>query len=81
MERAYLYEDLFGELADKNSLYWNYFDNKGEIQVGWDLDGEPVMHYNRFDGANFIALLEDMLQFVQHEKLRQDIEYIIEETA
>ena len=29
-----------GKLSDKNSLYWNYFDNKGEIQIGWALDDE-----------------------------------------
>lgn len=35
MERAYLQDDLFGKLGDKDSLYWNYFDQAGDIQIGW----------------------------------------------
>lgn len=37
MENGYLYENLFGKLADKESLYWNYFDKKGDIQIDWRL--------------------------------------------
>lgn len=40
MERAYLYDNLFGKLEDKNSLYWNYFDQKGDIQIDWAYDGD-----------------------------------------
>ena len=39
MESAYLYDALFAKLEDKESLHWNYFDEKGEIQVGWEFDG------------------------------------------
>ncbi|MDE6924482.1 MAG: YARHG domain-containing protein [Acetatifactor sp.] len=39
MESAYLYDSLFEKLEDKDSLYWNYFDEKGDIQVGWTFDG------------------------------------------
>ena len=39
MEHAYLYDDIFGKLEDPESLYWNYFDEKGEIQIGWAYDG------------------------------------------
>lgn len=35
MESAYLYEDIFKELSDKDSVYWQYFDKKGDIQLGW----------------------------------------------
>lgn len=40
MEQAYLYDNIFGRLEDKNSLYWNYFDQKGDIQIGWTYDGD-----------------------------------------
>ena len=39
MESAYLYDSLFEQLDDKDSLYWNYFDEKGDIHVGWTFDG------------------------------------------
>ncbi|MBR5577766.1 MAG: hypothetical protein IKW28_02085 [Lachnospiraceae bacterium] len=37
MEEAYLYDSLFERLEDPEDLYWNYVDDKGEIQIGWDL--------------------------------------------
>lgn len=43
LESQYLYHNLFGELLDPNSLYWNYFDETGEIQIGWAYDGEIDM--------------------------------------
>lgn len=43
LESRYLYHNLFGELSDPNSLYWNYFDETGEIQIGWAYDGEIDM--------------------------------------
>lgn len=39
MESAYLSDDIFEKLSDKDSLYWNYFDQKGDIQTGWSYDG------------------------------------------
>ena len=39
MESAYLYDAVFEKLEDSENLYWNYFDEKGEIQVGWTFDG------------------------------------------
>lgn len=39
MEEAWMYDDLFGKLEDKNHLYWNYFDQKGDIQIGWEYGG------------------------------------------
>lgn len=39
MESAYLNDNIFEKLEDKESLYWNYFDEKGEIQIGWAYDG------------------------------------------
>lgn len=39
LESAYLNDDIFEKLSDKDSLYWNYFDQKGDIQIGWAYDG------------------------------------------
>lgn len=38
-ESAYLNDNIFEKLSDKESLYWNYFDQKGDIQIGWAYDG------------------------------------------
>ena len=90
----------FEKLADKESLYWNYFDKKGDIQIDWAVEsdinmkktmesegiseeefyqkyGQPVVTYNRFDAANFIALVEDMQKSVQNELLRADLQQLI----
>lgn len=34
-ESAYLYDNIFDKLSKKDSLTWNYFDQKGDIQIGW----------------------------------------------
>ncbi len=48
MENAYLNENIFSKLDDKDSFCWNYFDDKGEIQIGWEYDGEydEIKNYN-----------------------------------
>lgn len=79
MESAYLYDDIFGKLSDENSLYWNYFDEKGDIQIGW-ADDEPVMVYNRFDATNFVTLIEDMQKSVHNEMLVADLQQLIDLT-
>lgn len=38
MESAYLYENIFGKLSDKESPYWQYFDQKGDIQLAFEAD-------------------------------------------
>lgn len=81
MESAYLYDDIFGKLEDKESLYWNYFDEKGEIQVGWTYDGQEIMVYNRFDAENFMELMKEMKELVQDERLREDLQKLIDETG
>lgn len=35
MESAYLNDNIFKKLSDKESPYWKYFDCKGDIQLGW----------------------------------------------
>ncbi|MCM1091007.1 MAG: hypothetical protein NC092_08310 [Butyrivibrio sp.] len=81
MEQAYLYDNIFGKLEDENSLYWNYFDQKGDIQIDWTYDGAPVVVYNRFDADNFIDLMAEMQESVQNEDLREDLQQLIDETA
>lgn len=50
LESAYLYDNIFEKLSDKDSLYWNYFDKKGDIQTGWAYDGSD---------ADMKAIMED----------------------
>lgn len=76
MESAYLYDNIFAKLEDKESLYWNYFDNKGDIQIS-----ETETVYNRFNAENFIDLLEEMKATVHNEKLQNDLQQIIDQTA
>ncbi len=78
MERAYLYDDLFDKLSDPEHLYWNYFDQKADIQIGWEPDGTPTMVYNRFDADNFVALMEEMRDSLQSDLLKQDFNKLIE---
>lgn len=104
MESGYLYDDIFGKLEDPEHLYWNYFDEKGDIQVGWEFDGSyqemreimekenltkdefdsrygtPMMVYNRFDAGNFMELMGEMQELVQDEKLKEDLQQLIDET-
>lgn len=42
--------------------------------------GEPVMVYNRFDGANFAELIRDMQESVQNEELSADLQQLIDLT-
>lgn len=105
MESAYLNDNIFKKLEDTESLYWNYFDEKGEIQIGWAYDGSylevlagmekenisreefyarygtPVMDTNRFHAENFMELFAEMKETVKDEKLREDLQQIIDETA
>ncbi len=78
MEKAYLYEDLFSKLSDSEHLYWNYFDQKADIQIGWESDGTPIMVYNRFDADNFVALMEEMRDSLKSDLLKEDFDKLIE---
>lgn len=40
LENGYLNDRLFERLSDPEDLYWNYFDEKGDILIGYALDGE-----------------------------------------
>ena len=50
MEEGYLYDRLFERLEDPEDLYWNYVDQKGEIQIGWALADNP---YDAGSGLTF----------------------------
>ncbi|MCM1039896.1 MAG: DUF5050 domain-containing protein [Ruminococcus sp.] len=78
MESAYLDDNLFEKLEDTEHLYWNYFDQKGDIQI--KEYGDSITVYNRFDAENFAALLEEMKESVHNEKLRDDLQKLIDET-
>lgn len=39
MESAYLNENIFDKLSHKDSVYWQYFDQTGDIQLGWWYEG------------------------------------------
>ena len=49
MESAYLNDNLFKKLSDKESPYWKYFDCKGDIQLGWWYHQAiyPMVYYHR----------------------------------
>lgn len=81
LESAYLYDNVFGKLSDQDSLYWNYFEQKGEIQIGQKQDGTPVTVYNRFDADNFVNLIQEMQRTVQNEALVADLQQLIDLTV
>jgi len=39
MESAYLNDNIFDKLSEKDSPYWQYFDQEGDIQLGWWYNG------------------------------------------
>lgn len=78
LESAYLNDNIFEKLSDKDSTYWNYFDQKGDIEI--EQNGETVTVYNRFDATNFINLMKDMQNSVQNEMLYADLQQLIDLT-
>lgn len=80
MENAYFNEELFGRLSDPEDLYWNYIDEKGDIQIGWagEKNDIPVIVYNRFDAENFITLMEEMRDSMKSELLKADFNNMIQ---
>ena len=42
--------------------------------------GKPVMVYNRFDGANFVNLIQDMQKSIHNEELYADLQRLIDLT-
>ena len=56
MEHAYFNQNIFEELSDPESLYWNYFDEKGSIQLGWYLRDVPG--YDVSSGMSYSEYME-----------------------
>lgn len=56
MEHAYFNENIFEELSEPESLYWNYFDEKGSIQLGWYLRDVPG--YDVSSGMSYSEYME-----------------------
>lgn len=50
LERAYLNENLFEHLSDPDDLYWNYVDEKEDIQIGWALED---IEYDASSGLSY----------------------------
>ncbi len=78
MEKAYLSDNIFKRLSDRDSLYWNYIDQTGDIQIGWTYNGEEITAYNRFDADNFMELMEDMKGSIRNEELADCLDRMIE---
>lgn len=58
MESAYLNDNLFDKLSDSDSLYWQYFDKTGDIQLGWwynrqIVDKDVIMQMEGITEAEF----------------------------
>lgn len=78
MESAYLNEDIFDKLSDKDSVYWRYFDKKGDIQLGWWYKGnicsmDMIMRaegiseeefYNTYDEPGMVYNRFDAVNFI-----------------
>ena len=60
LEQAYMWDGLFERLADKDSLYWNYFYEEGEIQIGWAYDGsdEDIAEIQKKEGLSVEEIYE-----------------------
>ena len=60
-EQRYMWEDIFGwnSLGDPENLAWNYFDQTGEIQIGWaegpdaDTDGAHIEMYHMLHDMDY----------------------------
>lgn len=94
MEDLILNENLEKKLKDPESVYWELFEETGDIRIGWAFDkeqqekrkeykelsdeefgekfGQPVIRYNRFDGADFINVMEEWKEKVADGALKED---------
>lgn len=66
MESAYLNENIFEKLEDKESLLWNYFDETGDIQIGW-------AHERTVAEMNQIRKEEDLTEQEYYEKYGEPV--------
>ncbi len=79
------FENVFEELEDKDSLYWNYIDEKGdvvvEIQQNEDGTASDITKFNRFNYETFIALIRDMQLSVKDEDLNNQFNNLCNEIS
>lgn len=58
-EQMYMWDNIFGRLANPDDLNWNYFDQTGEIQIGWaydsDLDKDAICREENLTEDEFYA--------------------------
>lgn len=66
-----------GYIIDKDAIMQAEGITEAEF---YEREYEPGMAYNRFDAANFIALIEDMQSSVQNEQLYADLQQLIDLT-
>ena len=80
-ERAYFYENIFERLTDPESLYWNYFEKTGKIQVGWAVseDGTetPVVTTNNYNPDHFSVVIEELKASVKSGLLDEDLDQLV----
>lgn len=74
MEYRMLYENMEKRLSDKKNVYWNYFDEPGEIQTGWYLE-EGYENYPEYGKISLEELGQKYGEPVMTEN-RYDVETV-----
>lgn len=64
MESAYFNDNLFKKLEDENNAYWLYFDQEGDIQLGWWYNGaicskENIMKLEKISEEEFYDIYNE----------------------
>ena len=72
LENLLLNYNLEKKLSDPDNLYWNYFEQTGEIQIEESDAGEAVTAGNPYNGENFINVMEKWEKKVTNEELKED---------
>lgn len=82
LEHFYFYDDFFDRLSDPESLYWNYFEKTGEIQIGWaeSSDGtrSEVVTTNDFVMEDYIKRLQALKESVVSGLLDADFDRLMD---
>lgn len=82
LEHRYFYDSFFERLRDPESLYWNYFEETGEIQIGWaeSSDGTrtKVMDTNNFAVEDYVRRLQSLKETVVSGLLDEDFDRLTE---
>ncbi len=82
LEGEYFYNRFFENLMDPESLYWNYFEKTGEIQIGWaeSSDGTrtEVTDTNDFVVEDYVRRLQGLKETVVSGLLDEDFDRLAE---